>query len=105
MAILFGLTSSQVTTILDNLQLLNDSLREAEKVGFNPNQQKKLILFIQVHKELVAGKANLEYSVHVKTHSLLIDLTKCLPSRKVSFSCPIVDWSYQVTKLMNAFET
>ena len=33
MAILFGLTSSQVTTILDNLQLLNDSLREAEKVG------------------------------------------------------------------------
>ena len=33
MAFLFGLISSQVTTILDNLQLLNDSLREAEKVG------------------------------------------------------------------------
>ena len=48
-----------------------------------------------MHKELVAGKAKLEYSVHVKTHSLLIDLTKCLPSRKVTFSCPIIDWSRQ----------
>ena len=38
-----------------------------------------------MHKELVAGKAKLEYSVHVKTHSLLIDLTKCLPARKVMF--------------------
>ena len=93
MALLFGHTSSQVTTILDNLQLLNDSLREAEKVGLT-QVIKKLILFIKVHKELVAGKAKLEYSVHVKTHSLLIDLTKCLPARKVIFSCPIIDWSY-----------
>ena len=44
---------------------------------------------LKVHKELVAGKAKLEYCVHVKTHSLLIDLTKCLPARKVIFHQPM----------------
>ena len=66
-----------------------------KRLALTQISKKKLILFIQVHKELVAGKAKLEYSVHVKTHSLLIDLTKCLPSRKVTFSCPIIDWSCQ----------
>ena len=37
----------------------------------------------------MAGKAKLEYSVHVKTHSLLIDLTKCLPARKVIINQPM----------------
>jgi hypothetical protein len=78
--------------ILDNLQLLNDSLRQAEKVAISYDRALHIVQsspvhkWLQVHKELVAGKAKLEYSVHVKTHSLLIDLTKCLPARKVG--CP-----------------
>lgn len=78
----------EVTTILDNLQLLNDSLRQAEKV----------------HKELVAGKAKLEYCVHVKTHSLLIDLTKCLPARKVYPMRLKGDWQSMLEQMQKEAE-
>ena len=47
----------EVTTILDNLQLLNDSLRQAEKV----RGWEERTAAVQVHKELVVGKAKLEY--------------------------------------------
>jgi len=57
----------EVTTILDSLQVLNNHLRKAESS----------------HRSLLATKAKLEYDIHVKTNSLVIDCNKCMAGRQV----------------------
>ena len=57
----------EVTTILDNLNLLNSQLRQEEKV----------------YKDLLINKQKMEYDIRVKNHSLEIEVNKCLGARKV----------------------
>ena len=70
----------EVTTILDSLQVLSQHLRQVElhrqfiQPFYFPFSQAE-----SAHKSLLATKAKLEYNIHVKTNSLVINV--CLANR------------------------